>query len=92
MVDAKLPKSVVKKINKKFSESLQNYRKYMSLMIGDMPIGCLCLPKTTEKALIKAGFLRVYDLFDCDLTEIKGIGNVRAGDLATRLDQFISMR
>ncbi len=92
MVEAKLPKSVIKKINKKLTDSLQNYRKMMACMVGDLPISALCLPKATETILIKQGFLRVYDLFDCDLTEIKGIGDARGRDLATRLDEFISMR
>lgn len=92
MVEAKLKKSDIKKINKKLTDSLENYRKLMSCMVGDMPIGCLCLPKVTEDLLVKRGFLRVYDLFDCDLTKIKGIGKVRLRDLTTSLDQFVSMR
>ena len=92
MVEVKLKKSQIKKINKKLLDSLQNYRKTMSLMVGDVPIGVLCLPKATEKVLLNSGFLRVYDLFDCDLTKIKGIGKVRVRDLAASVDQFLSMR
>jgi len=92
MVEVKLKKSEVRKINKKLLESLQNYRKFVACMSGDLPIGCLCLPKTTEKILIKNGFQRIYDLFDVDLTKIKGIGEVRIRDLTAGLDQFLSMR
>ena len=87
----KIKKSDQKKINKQLTESLVNYRKALSLMLGDAPIETLCLPKSTEKLLLNSGFLRIYDLFNCDLTKIKGIGKVRVRDLAARLDQFISM-
>lgn len=92
MVEAKLSKSQIKKINKKLLESLQNYRNFVSYMAGDVPIGVLCLPKATEKALLNNGFLRVYDLFNADLAEIKGIGKVRIRDLTSSLDQFLAMR
>lgn len=92
MKEVKIKETDIKKINKKLLESLQNYRKVMSYMIGDMPIGVLCLPKPIEKALLNNGLLRVYDLFDRDLTKIKGIGKVRVRDLTASLDQFISMR
>lgn len=92
MIEGKLKKSDIKKINKKLVESLQNYRKLMSYMVGDMPIGVLCLPKTVETILLNNGLLRVYDLFDRDLTKIKGIGKVRGRNLAACLDEFLSMR
>lgn len=92
MVEAKLSKTTIKQINKKFVQSLQNYQKIISYMGGDMPIGVLCLPKAIEKALLNSGFDRVYDLFDCDLTKIKGIGKTRIRDLTASLEQFISMR
>lgn len=92
MVEVKLKKSVVKNINKKVLESLQNYRKTLAYMVGDMPIGALCLPKATETLLLNSGYSRVYDLFDCDLTKIKGIGKVRVRDIAASLEQFIAMR
>lgn len=92
MVDVKLPKATVKKINKKLTESLNNYRKFVSYMSGDMPIEAMCLPKPIEKALRNAGIMRVYDLFDRDLTKIKGIGKIRSRDLNASLEQFISFR
>ena len=81
----------VKILHKKLFSALENYRKTMTYLAGDAPIGVLCLPKTTETILYNAGISRVYDLFGRDLTEIKGIGKVRIRDLTTRLDEFISM-
>lgn len=92
MVENKLSEEDIQKINKKLLESLQNYRKFMSKMVGDMPIGVLCLDKYTERVLKSQGFDRVYDLFDLDLTKIKRLGRIRAGNLASRLEQFISVR
>lgn len=91
MVDVKLKKTDVKKINKKLVESLQNYRKFVYYASGDVPIQCLCLDKTVEKILVKNGFERVYDLFDVDLGKIKGIGKTRVGYLTSRLNEFLSM-
>lgn len=91
MIEGKLKKSDIRKINKKLLESLQNYRKMVAFMGADVPIGVLCLPKTTEKVLVKQGFLRVYDLLDVDFTEIKGIGDSRRRDLASSLNKFFSM-
>ena len=92
MVDEKLDQAEINKINKKHLESLQNYRDFMSYASGDVPIQVLCLPKSIEKILIDYGLLRVYDLFDRDLTKIKGIGKTRIRYLASSLDQFLSMR
>lgn len=89
MVETKLTKRLAKQINKKFTESLQNYRKITSMMSGDLPIGCLCLDKATEKILVSNGFLRVYDIFDVDLTKIKGLGTVRVGNITASLDKFL---
>jgi len=92
MNEIKLKKSDIKKINKKLTESLSNYRKFMSYAAGDVPLGVLCLPKPTEKILLDNGFLRVYDLFDADLAKVKGLGQIRIRDLTSRLDQFLAMR
>ncbi len=91
MTEIKLKKSVVRKINKKLLESLGNYRVALNFMAGDMPIGVLCLSKPTEKILSENGIVRVYDLFNRDLTKIKGIGKVRARELAASLQQFLPM-
>jgi hypothetical protein len=91
MVDVKLNKCIQKKINKKFFESLENYRKIIHYMGCDMPIGVLCLPARIEKVLVKNGIARVYDLFSRDLTKIKGLGIVGIRNLTSRLDEFIAM-
>lgn len=78
-------------IGQKLLESLKDYRKTMSYMAADVPIGVLCLPKVIENALFNAGCLRVYDLLDRDLTKIKGMGSGRIKRLTSCLDQFISM-
>ena len=78
-------------INKELFENLKNYRKTLAYMYGDAPIQVLCLPKVIETVLIKSGCLRIYDLFDRDLTKIKGIGSRRIRDLTTRLNQFLAM-
>jgi len=87
-----IPKTTVRKINKKLVESLENYQKMIGYMAGDLPLQCLCLPKKCERALIDAGFLRVYELFDLNLIEIEGIDIVGARQLTACLNQFISMR
>lgn len=87
-----IPKTIVKKINKKLLESLGNYRKMVGYMGADLPIECLCLPQRYEKALIDNGIVRVFELFDIDLTKIEGIGKVGIGYLTASLNQFLSMR
>lgn len=91
MNDLRMDEATAREINKKYIESLQNYKKMMTCMVADVPIQTLCLPKTIETLLLKQGFLRVYELIGTDLTKIKGIGVTRARDLTTRLDQFIAM-
>jgi hypothetical protein len=90
-MEVNLKKADIKKINKKLLESLHHYRKMVTFMAADMPIGVLCLPKATEKILTKEGILRVYDLFDRDLSEIKGIGKTRIRDLTSSFDKFLSI-
>lgn len=79
------------KINKKFLESLENYRKLLNVLGGDMPIGCLCLPKKVEKILTDNGFLRIYDLINTDFTKVEGLNAAAVRNLTTRLDQFFAM-
>lgn len=78
-------------IKKRLLESLENYRVSMSYLCGDAPMGVLCLPKTIETVLANQGFFRVYDLFNRDLTEIKGLGVARISHLTASLDKFVSM-
>ena len=78
-------------IEEELIKSLSIFRKSIMVMAGDAPISVLCLPKTIENVLTLNGCLRVYDLFNRDLTKIKGIGKVRSRYLASSLDQFLSM-
>ncbi len=74
-----------------WQEDLSHYRKILSYMGANVPIQVLCLPKPLEKCLISNGCLRVYDLINRDLAEIKGIGEVKIDLLASRLDEFFSV-
>lgn len=74
-------------LRKKFSD----YQTTMKFMLADAPIEILCLNPTIEKILLDQGFLRIYDLFNVDLVEIKGIGVVRVKQLTASLDKFFSM-
>ena len=91
MNDLRMDEATAREINKKYIESLQNYKKMMTCMVADVPIQTLCLPKTIETILLRQGFLRVYELIGTDLAKIKGIGVIRARDLTARLDQFVAM-
>jgi len=81
----------IEKLRKELLEKFQNYNKTLTYLAADAPISTLCLPKATEALLLKSGCVRIYDLFNMDLTKIKGIGSVRLRHLTTRLDQFVSM-
>lgn len=74
-------------VSKKFNE----YRTTLNYMAADAPIGTLCLPPVIENALLAHGCLRIYDLFDLDFTEVKGLGVRRVGELTSSLDKFFSM-
>lgn len=81
-------------LNKIRKEVLQKYEQYkhtMKYLACDAPIEVMCLPKAIENILLSNGFKRIYDLFDMDFTEIKGLGVARSRDLATSLDKFVSM-
>ena len=72
-------------------KSLAHYRQILSYMGANVPIQVLCLPKVIEKTLTAEGIVRVYDLINRDLTEIKGLGQARLDLLASRLDQFFTV-
>ena len=91
MDEKSLNQSDIEKINKKLIESLENYKKTLSYMAGDAPIQVLCLPKVIETVLINNGILRIYDLFNCDFTKIKGLGEARIKRLTSSLGEFISV-
>ena len=79
------------KVEEELRKSLSHYRETLSFMGANAPIEVLCLPRAIENALIKAGYLRVYDLIRRDLSEIEGIGPTRRGILAARLDEFFTI-
>ena len=81
----------MQKLKEELKRKFADYNKTMKYMLADAPIEVLCLPATTEKILLDQGFLRIYDLFDIDLVEIKGIGIVRVKQLTASLDKFFSM-
>ena|SRR5271170_4211612 len=94
----------IKNVEKNFDEQMQlskireevlkrydEYRKTISFLATDAPIGILCLPKTIETILICNKFLRVYDLLNMDFTKVKGLGVRRCRNLASSLEQFIAM-
>lgn len=91
MAEFKLSEEDIKKIGQQLTENLQRYRKTLNYMTADAPIGVMCLPKKIERSLLNQGFLRVYDLLDCDLAKIEGIGEGGVKLLASSLDQFRSM-
>lgn len=81
----------LRKVREEIAKKFVEYRKSILFMAGDAPIETLCLPKVIENALLAHGCLRIYDLFDCNFTEIKGLGISRIRDLTSCLDQFVSM-
>jgi hypothetical protein len=89
--DVKFAKETAKEAEKKAREDLIHYRKVLRYMEANVPIQVLCLPSAIEKALIAAGCLRVYDMFNLDLAEVKGIGKGRLALLTSRLDEFLSV-
>ncbi len=81
----------MEKLKHELEKKFDDYQKTMTFMLGDAPIGVLCLNHKIETILINEGFLRIYDLFNADLIKVKGLGVVRIRDLTARLDQFFSM-
>lgn len=81
----------MKKLRDEVIKKFGEYKNTLNYMAADAPLGVLCLPTAIENALLAHGCLRVYDLFDLDFTEVKGLGVTRIRNLTTRLDQFLSM-
>mgnify|MGYP001564360847 CR=1 FL=1 len=92
MKDFKVDNKIQRQINKKISESLQNYNNLLSFMSADIPLEALCLDRKTMTILSKNGISRVFDLINLDFTKIKGIGEIRRRYLTSRLDQFFPIR
>lgn len=85
------PLEKIEDLRERFDQDLSHYRNVMEYMGANVPIAVLCLPKSIENALIRDGCIRVYDLINRDLAEIKGIGKSRIDLLRSRLDQFFTM-
>jgi hypothetical protein len=81
----------MRKLKEELSKCFEDYQKTMKYMAADAPIEILCLPKVIETCLFNHGCLRVYDIFDLDFTEVKGLGEIRIRQLTTCLNQFLSM-
>lgn len=81
----------IRKIREEVLKKFNEYRKTISYMEADGPIEILCLPNVIEKCLIDHGCLRIYDMFDCDFTKVKGLGVSRIRNLTSCLDKFFSM-
>lgn len=81
----------MEKLKQELIKSFTDYRSVIKMLVGDAPISVLCLNKKIEKSLSAAGFFRVYDIFDLDFTEIKGLTDVDITHLTSRLDEFVSM-
>ena len=79
------------KLKAELKQKLEDYNTTVKFMLADAPIQVLCLNPRVEMILLNEGFLRIYDLFDVDLTKVKGLGIARIRDLTARLDQFFSM-
>jgi hypothetical protein len=91
MVEIVLTETEANNLNKKTLEKFKNYRDIVTCLSADVPIECLCLPDKVQKILNKNGFFRVYDLLNLDFTKIEGISKAAVGDLASRLNEFVSM-
>lgn len=81
----------MKKIREEVAKKFSEYQTTLTFMAADAPLGILCLPAAIEKALLDHGCLRIYDLFNCDFSKVKGLGVARIRDLTTSLDKFFSM-
>lgn len=81
----------IKVIREEILKKFEDYRKTVNYMAADAPIGVLVLPEVIHNLLTENGCRRIYDLFDCDFTKIKGFGVVRIRYLTARLDEFFSM-
>lgn len=81
----------MQKLRQEVFKRFDEYRNTIAHMASDAPISTLCLPKKVEKSLLDHGLLRIYDLFQCDFTEVKGLNEVLIRDLTARLNQFLSM-
>ena len=81
----------MKQLKEELLKNFSQYQDTMKYLTADTPIQTLCLAPVIENILLRNGFLRIYDLFNVDFFEIKGLGDARIRELTSRLDQFFSM-
>jgi hypothetical protein len=81
----------VKLDDEEVKKNLHHYRNVLSYMGADVPIQVLCLPNVIENILLRDGYVRVYDLINRNLAEIKGLGDTRLRQLTSRLDEFFTV-
>lgn len=91
VVESVLDDSKRNQIKEEIFKKFLDYRKTLKFMMGDAPISIFCFSKQVEKALIESGCVRVYDLFDLDLVKVKGLSDDSLRNLASRIDEFLSM-
>ena len=87
-IDIELQKN---KIRKEILDKFKTYQSTLSYMLLDVPIAVLGLPRKMESALVSHGCLRVCDMINMNFTEIEGLNDLAARDLAARFDQFLAM-
>ncbi len=81
----------LRKIREELAKSISSYRNILSCMTADAPMAVLGIHKNTEKELLNAGCLRVYDLLNRDFTKIEGLSAPCVRDLTARFNEFIAM-
>jgi len=82
---------MMKTLKEELTKSFNAYHNTIKYMAADAPLGVLCLPKVIETCLLNHGCVRVYDIFNLDFTEVKGLGEIRIRELTSCLNQFLSM-
>lgn len=78
---------IKEEVIKKFAE----YEQSVKYMAADAPISILCLQKSVENKLMENNILRVYDLFDIDLTKIEWLNASALRHLTSSLNEFLTM-
>jgi len=81
----------LQKLKKQLLEKFIEYNKYLTLMQGDVSISALCLKKSIEKKLIANDILRVYEIFNLDLTKVKWLSDTEVRHITASLNKFLSM-
>ncbi len=78
-------------VKRELIKSFDRYQKVMSLMAIDGPISVLGLPKNIQKILEDNGILRLYEILNMNLIEIKGLSDIDRTRLAASLNKFSAM-